>query len=58
MRGRNRRVSGRISAPDDTPLKRVIAFVNAFHEVGVERVVFTGIEPAPRDVASAMTLPR
>jgi len=58
VRGKGRRVKGRISASDRTPFKRVVAYVNAFHEVGVDKVDFTGIERAPREVASAKKLPR
>ena len=55
---RSGRVYGRISAPDRTPLKRIIAYLNVFAEVGVERFVFTGIERAPRAVWDLPALPR
>ena len=55
---KNRKVLGRIDAPDTMPLKRVIAVLNAFHEARCEKVDFVGIERAPRAACTIEDLPR
>ena len=59
QRDGNRKITGRIDAPDTMPLKRVIAVLNAVpRSRTARRVDFAGIERAPREIRDLKVLPR